>query len=79
MDLRGARDVIHVVAQGNEEVEEQLRAAAEHLQLHGAAPLEGAAAADDQGQVVGPKLRVGLWRVCVGVPRRREDCGGLDS
>ncbi len=45
-----------MVAQRDEEIEEKLRAAVEHLQLHRAAPLEGATAADDEREVVGPQL-----------------------
>lgn len=42
------RDVVDVIAQCDEEVEEELSAAIVHLQLHGAAALEGAAGADDE-------------------------------
>lgn len=67
-----------MIAQSNKQVKEELGAAVEHLQLHGAAPLERAAAADDEGEVVGAQLRVGVGRVCVGVAGRREDGAGLD-
>lgn len=50
-----------------------------HLHLHGAAPLERSPAADDQGQVVRPQLRVTLRRVGVRVPRAREDGAALDA
>lgn len=62
-----------MVAEGDEQVKEQLRAAVEHLQLHGAAALEGAAAADDEGQVVSTQLGVAVGRVCVGIAGRRQD------
>ena len=42
------RDVIHVVAERDEEVEEQLAAPVVHFQLHRAAALERAAGADDE-------------------------------
>lgn len=74
----GAGDVVDVVAERDEQVEEQLAAAVEHLELHGAAALEGGAAADDEREVVGTQLGVGVGRVGVGVPRRREDGGAWD-
>jgi hypothetical protein len=59
-----------VIAQCNEQVEEQLAAAIVHLKLHRATPLEGAATANDQGKVVRTKLRICFWRVGVGVASR---------
>jgi hypothetical protein len=41
-----------MVAQGNEQVKEQLGAAVEHLELHGAATLESTTAPDDEGEIV---------------------------
>jgi hypothetical protein len=41
-----------MVTKGDEQVEEKLGAAVEHLELHGAAALEGAAAANDEGEIV---------------------------
>lgn len=64
---RSRRDVIDVVAQRDEEVEEQRRSTVPHLELHGAAALKGTAAADYEGEVVGPQLGVGVGRVGVGV------------
>ncbi len=78
-DLRSCRDVIHMVAQSDKQIEEKLRATVEHLQLHRAAALEGAAAADDQREVVRPQLRVGVGRVGVCISGRRQDCAGLDA
>lgn len=56
----------NVIAHGDEEVKEEL-ATLFHLHLHGATPLEGVLAADDQGQVVGTELgvRVGSVGVCI--------------
>lgn len=75
----GALDLVDVVAQGDEEVEEELGPAVEHLGLHGAAALEGGAAADDEGEVVGAQLGVGVGCVVVGVARGREDGVALDA
>ena len=47
-----------MIAERDEEVEEELRVAVEHLELHGAAALERVAAADDESQIVGAQLRV---------------------
>lgn len=45
-----------MIAQGDEKVKEELRATVEHLQLHSPAALEGAPGADDESQVMSPKL-----------------------
>lgn len=66
----GALDLVDVVAQGDEQVEEELGSAVEHLGLHGAAALEGGAAADDEGEVVGAQLGVGIGCVVIGVTSR---------
>ena len=78
---RGLRagDIIDVVAQGDEQVEEELAAAVVHLELHRATALEGGAATDDEGEVVGPQLGVGVGRVGVGVARRRQNGAALDA
>jgi hypothetical protein len=68
-----------MIAQGDEEIKEQLRATVVHLQLHGAAALEGASAAYDEGQVVCSQLGVGVGRVGVGVASRRQDGAALDA
>lgn len=78
-DLLGARDVVDMIAEGNEQVEEELGAAIEHLELHGTAPLEGAAAPDDEGKVVRPQLGVGVGRISVGVPGRRQYGAALNA
>lgn len=49
-----AGNIVDVVAQRDEEVKEELTAAVVHLELHRPAALKGGAAADDEGQVVGP-------------------------
>lgn len=68
-----------MVAEGDKEVEEELAAAVVHFQLHGAASLKGAAAADDEGQVVGAQLGVGVRGVGVGVAGGGEDGAALDA
>jgi hypothetical protein len=45
-----------MIAQRDEQIEEQLRATSHHLHLHCAAALEGAAAADDECEVVCSEL-----------------------
>jgi hypothetical protein len=77
--LRGTRDIVNVVAQGDEEVEEELGAAVEHLKLHGATSLECAAAAYDEGKIVGTKLGVGVGSISIGVSGRGKDGAGLNS
>lgn len=74
----GALEVIHVVAHGDEQVEEEL-ATALHLVLHGSAALEGVAGADDEGEVVGTELAVGVGGVGVGVTGRGQDGAALDA
>jgi hypothetical protein len=78
-DLRNASDVVNVIAQRDEQVEEQLRATGHHLHLHGAAALESSTAADDESKVVGSQLGVCVWGVGVGVAGRGEDCAALDA
>jgi hypothetical protein len=68
-----------VVAKSNEEIKEQLRAAVVHLQLHGAAALEGAAAADDEGEIVCAQLGVGVGCVGVCISGRCKNGAGLDA
>lgn len=68
-----------MVGEGDKQVKEELGAAVEHLLLHGAAALKGGAAADDEGEVVGPQLRVRVGRVCVGEAGRGEDGAAGDA
>jgi hypothetical protein len=68
-----------VVAEGDKQVKEELSAAVEHLELHGAAALERAPAADDEGEIVGAQLGVGVGSIGVGVTGRGEDGAGLDT
>ena len=68
-----------MVAQRNKEIKEKLRVAVEHLELHGPAALEGAAAADDEGEVVSPQLGVGVGSVGVGIASRGQDGAALDA
>lgn len=76
---RSRRDVVDVVAERDEEVEEQRCAAVPHLELHGAAALEGTAAADDEGEVVGAELGVRVGGVGVGIASGGEDRAALDA
>lgn len=75
----GALDLVDVVAQSDEQVEEELRPAVEHLGLHGAAALEGGAAADDEGEVVVAQLGIRVGCVGVSIACGREDCVALDA
>ena len=68
-----------MVAEGDEEVKEELAASVVHLELHGAASLEGAAAADDEGEVVGAQLGVGIGGVGIGVAGGGENSAALDA
>ena len=72
-------DVVDMIAESDEQVEEEGSSAVVHLQLHGAAALEGAPAADDEGEVVGAQLRVGLGGVVVSVSSRRQDGAALNA
>ena len=65
--------VVDVVGERDKQIEEELGAAIEHLLLHGSAALEGGAAADDEGEVVSPQLRVRVGRVGVGEAGRGQD------
>jgi len=67
-------NIVDVVAHRHEQVEEELRVALLHLHLHRAAALEGLAAADDEGEVVGAEARVAGRRV-----RIREACTAQDG
>jgi len=69
-DLRNGCNIIDMIAQCNEEVEEELGPAGMHLHLHGSAAFECAAAADYESEVVCSKFRVSVR--CVGI---RIACG----
>ena len=68
-----------MVAKSDEQVEEQLAASVEHLELHGAASLESAPAANDEGKIVRPQFGVSIRCIGVCVTGRRKDCTGLNS
>lgn len=68
-----------MVAQGDEQIKEERRAAVVHLQLHGPAALERASRADDECQIMCPQLGVILGRVGVRISRRRQDRAALDA
>lgn len=68
-----------MIAQGYKEVKKELGAAIKHLELHRAAPFERAAAADDEGEIVGSQLGVRVRSVGIRVSRRCEDSTALDT
>lgn len=68
-----------MVTQSDKQVKEELGAAVEHLELHGAAALEGAAAADDESEVVCAQLGVGVGGVGIGIASRGQDGASLDA
>lgn len=72
-------DVVEVIAHGDKQIEEQRRPAVKHFHLHGAAALESAPAADDEGEVVSSQLGVVVGRVSVGVSGGGEDGAALDA
>jgi hypothetical protein len=68
-----------MVAESHEEIEEQLRASVEHLQLHCATSLESATRSDDQGQVVGSQFGVSLRSVGIRISCRGKDSAALNA
>lgn len=68
-----------MVTQCDEQVKEELAASVMHLELHGPAALECASASDDESEIMGSKLGVGIRRIGVSVACRREDCAALNS
>ena len=68
-----------MVAQRDKEIKKELGLAVEHLQLHGAATLEGAPATNDEGEIVRPQLRVRVGSVGIGVACRGQDGAALDA
>lgn len=67
-----------MIAQGYKEVEEELGASVEHFQLHRTAPLERAAAADNESEIVGPQLGIRVGSVGIRISCRGEDGTALD-
>jgi hypothetical protein len=45
-----------VIAEGNEQIKEQLTPSVEHLQLHGSASLKGAAASNNKSKIMSSQL-----------------------
>lgn len=72
-------NIVNVVAKSNKEIKEELGSAVVHLELHGTAPLEGAARANDKRKIVSAEFRVSVWRVVVSISRRGQDGATLDS
>lgn len=77
--LLGTGHIVDMVAERDEQVEKQLTTAVTHLQLHRTAALERGAAANDEGQIVGAQLGVGVGGVSVGVPGGGKDGTALDT
>jgi len=77
--LRNSDDVVEVVGHGDKQVKEKLAASAFHLGLHGAAPLEGMATADNEGEVVSAQARVRVGGVGVGVLGRAHDGADVNA
>lgn len=69
---RVARDVVQVVAHGDEQVEEHA-APTGHFHLHGAAALKGTSASHDQRQKVGSQARVSVRRMRICKAHRAQD------
>ena len=67
-----------MVTHSNKQIKEHLPTML-HLRLHRATSLEGAAAANDESQVVGSELGVTVWGMSVGPASRRKDCGDLHA
>jgi len=78
-NLRNTSNIVNMITQRDKQIKEQLAPACHHLHLHRARALEGAAAADDEREVVGAQLGVGVGGVGVGVAGGGEDCGALDA
>lgn len=66
-NLLCSRDVVDMVAKCNEKIKEKLSATIIHLELHGAAALEGASRANDESEIVCSKFGIGVRRVVVSV------------
>ena len=67
-----------MVTHGDEEVEEHL-ATSLHLDSHGAASLEGVAAANDEREVVSSKFSIVVRGVLIGPTSRCQDGGDLNA
>lgn len=50
-----------------------------HLHLHSPTPLKSRPTPNNQRKIVRSKLRLGIWRVGVGVSRAGEDRAALDA
>ena len=65
--LLSRREIIGMVTESNKKIKKKLGAAIVHLQLHRTAPLEGATRANDQGEIVCPKLGVVIGCIGIGI------------
>lgn len=74
---RFARQIIHMIDHGDEEIEEEL-ATILHLILHGATALERVARTDNEREVMRTQLGIVIRRIRIRVPCRREDGRALD-
>lgn len=70
--------IVQVIAHSDEQVKEKFTAPF-HLRLHGSAPLKCLATSDDQGEVMSAESRVGVRRVVIGILRRAQNGGDVDS
>jgi hypothetical protein len=77
-DINYRVQTYHVIAHGDEEIEEQ-SSAFFHLHLHGAAPLESVPAPNYESEVMGSQLGVIIGRMGVGISGRGEDGADLDA
>lgn len=68
-----------MVAECDEQVEKELTATVEHLKLHGTATLEGGPTTDDESEIVGAQLGVGIGCVRVSIAGRGENSAALNA
>ena len=78
-NLLRRRNIVNMVAQCHKKIKEERCSTIEHLKLHGAAALESATRANDQGKIVCTQLGVSVWSVGIGIPSRSQDSAALDT
>lgn len=72
-------NVVDMIAKCNKEVKEKRSSAVVHFQLHGAAPFERVAGANNKSEVVCTQLGVCIWGVGICVAGRRQDGAALNA
>lgn len=77
-DLRNTGDIIHMIAQSNKQIKEQLASSIIHLQLHGSTPFKGTSASNYESEIVGSKFGISIGCVGIGIACRCENCAALD-